>query len=355
MKKAILAAAIIFLSIFSCKKAENPVSANWELRGKIVYATWQPEVHESGIYVLDLGSPDPLPRLLVAQADDPVVSPDGRVVAFSKISPAWSSDIYTINIDGTAMRDLTNRAGVREVFPDWSPDGEKIVFEGYTPGLPTQLYTMNADGSNIRALTDTSQVADCARWSPDGKWIAFLTRPDWYRTPPSLDIIWPDGSHQTKLDSPVANINNIRWSPSSQKLAYWGYGGGDFYVDLARMRISQIGDLPDSVFNYYAWAPGDKLVCAAHARTVAPFLHSVYLVDSGDPSKRVRIAEGFSRLDAYGLVASPNGAYIGMFAERPEDEGLFFYLAAADGGHLQKVALITQQRGVYVLCSQWVE
>ena len=109
MKREILVVALLFLSISSCKKAENPVNPSWELSGKIVYTTWDYESVKNSIYVLDLSIRNPVPKLLVDEAGEPRVSTDGQTIVFSKISPAGSFDIYRINVDGSDMVNLTDR------------------------------------------------------------------------------------------------------------------------------------------------------------------------------------------------------------------------------------------------------
>jgi len=57
MKREILVVALLFLSISSCKKAENPVNPSWELSGKIVYTTWDYESVKNSIYVEPVAKP----------------------------------------------------------------------------------------------------------------------------------------------------------------------------------------------------------------------------------------------------------------------------------------------------------
>jgi Tol biopolymer transport system component len=37
--------------------------------------------------------------------------------------------------------------------PHWSPDGTKLVFQGITPESGSNIYTVNADGTGLRQLT----------------------------------------------------------------------------------------------------------------------------------------------------------------------------------------------------------
>ena len=59
-------------------------------------------------------------------------------------------DIFTINVDGTGMKQLTYGSRHNEA-PSWSPDGSMIVFSSDRNGR-RQLFVMNEDGRNQRSL-----------------------------------------------------------------------------------------------------------------------------------------------------------------------------------------------------------
>jgi Tol biopolymer transport system component len=112
--------------------------------------------------------------------EDPVWSPDGQWIAFTrdveKDYPTHghytvSLTIWVVKPDGTQLRRVTD--GDR---PTWSPDGQRLAFELRPPGPDLasvngcEIYTCNLDGTNLKRVTGGIQPA----WSPDGKSLAYV-------------------------------------------------------------------------------------------------------------------------------------------------------------------------------------
>jgi TolB protein len=76
-------------------------------------------------------------------------------------------DIMLINADGTNLRRLTNG-----IDPVLSPDGQSVAFTRWQ-GDQGSLWTINTDGSNERVVIDSYRKAKGPEWSPDGSQIVF--------------------------------------------------------------------------------------------------------------------------------------------------------------------------------------
>jgi Tol biopolymer transport system component len=84
-------------------------------------------------------------------------------------------DVYTMNPDGSNVRQLTNLGPDRSAsFESWSPDGKQIAFTITPANAPGQLWIMNADGSNQHSLLAESNFDDeRPSFTPDGSSVLF--------------------------------------------------------------------------------------------------------------------------------------------------------------------------------------
>ncbi|MEB2774699.1 hypothetical protein SYJ56_05245 [Algoriphagus sp. D3-2-R+10] len=77
-----------------------------------------------------------------------------------------SFDIFTANMDGNILSQLTNEPGY-DAEATVSPKGDKIVFTSIRSG-DLELYTMNIDGTDVKQITSDLGYDGGAFFSPDG-------------------------------------------------------------------------------------------------------------------------------------------------------------------------------------------
>ncbi|MFF2046191.1 hypothetical protein ACFVVX_37865 [Kitasatospora sp. NPDC058170] len=130
------------------------------------------------------------------QESHPAFSPDGKLLAFNRswgsLDPATEqvqySDIYVMSPDGSSAQRLTFLTNDKPysgqvTSPSWSPDGKQLAFEYRTsstgqPANGRAIFSVNADGTGLRQLTPWElRAGDRASWSPDGTQIVFTTFP----------------------------------------------------------------------------------------------------------------------------------------------------------------------------------
>ena len=157
---------------------------------------------------------------------DPAVSPDGKLVAYaSDRGGAENLDIWLQQIDGGAPLRLTSNAS-DEYEPSFSPDGSRIVFR--SDGDGGGIHTIPALGGEPRLVARGGRHA---RFSPDGKWMIFLTyEKEVTGHPENKNVMLRLMSLEdkklgvlAKLFGGQGTINVPSWSPDSKKVAFVSY------------------------------------------------------------------------------------------------------------------------------------
>src|SRR5262245_8539610 len=114
---------------------------------------------------------------------DARISPDGAWVAYTATTldrkeDNSDTDIYMVPTSGGAPIQLTT-SKKPETSPRWSPDGRYVAFLSSRDGKKTQVYLLDRRGGEAQAVTDYKTGASAIAWSPDGSKLALLvTEPD---------------------------------------------------------------------------------------------------------------------------------------------------------------------------------
>ena len=114
----------------------------------------------------------------IARIDEPQLSPDGKLVAFTVATidlpgNAKPTQIYVVPLDDGTPLKLTTE-GSSNTRPRWSPDSKRIFFVSNRKDQ-SQIWSMNSDGSDQKEITTLPTAADGVLVSPDGKLILFTS------------------------------------------------------------------------------------------------------------------------------------------------------------------------------------
>jgi Tol biopolymer transport system component len=108
-------------------------------------------------------------------------SPDGkRVVAstadfVSPLSRSVLGDLWVVEVDGNERTQLTH--DIDAVQPDWSPNDHRVAFWGIrtATGGQRDIWTVGVESGDIVAVTSDDPVDWCPVWSPDGRYLYFVS------------------------------------------------------------------------------------------------------------------------------------------------------------------------------------
>ena len=106
---------------------------------------------------------------------DPQCSPDGQWVAYTVTTTdvkedKHDTDVWMIGIDGKRDVRLTS-SPENETTPRWSPDGKYLAFLSSRPGKAkgNQVWLLDRQGGEATQFTDVKGRLQSYEWSPDSQ------------------------------------------------------------------------------------------------------------------------------------------------------------------------------------------
>ena len=112
-----------------------------------------------------------------------------------------------------------------------SPDSKSVIYALATFDLPrakrfTHIWMMDLDGRNARQLTSGDKSESSPAFSPDGKWISFISSKD---GSPNIYLLPSAGGEANKLTNISTGVSDPLWSPDGKWIAF----SSDVYPECA--------------------------------------------------------------------------------------------------------------------------
>jgi len=235
-----------------------------------------------------------------------------RGVFDTKIAFVWkkgrSSEIYTINFDGSGLTRLTGFDSIT-LSPQWSPDGRAISFTSYRKGNP-DLYIMDVAGGAVKRVSSFRGLNLSAPWSPDGGKILLTLSKDGNEEIYVLER--EEGGKFTRLSNNFAIDVSPAWSPDGKKIAFVSNRSGSPQIYLMdadgnnARRLTYKGNYNTSP----AWSPmGDRI---AYEGMANGYFQIFSIGEDGGNLLQITFDEGGKESPAW----SPDGRYLAFSFKR---------------------------------------
>ena len=114
--------------------------------------------------------------------------------------------------------------------PKISPDGKRVVYEVQKTNWEENAFERNlwigdVASGETHALTTAKKSSTNAEWSPDGKWIAFLSdRPGQMAGTAEgknqIYVLSTEGGEAQQLTKAENGVNDFQWAPDSKRIAF---------------------------------------------------------------------------------------------------------------------------------------
>jgi len=303
-----------------------------------------------------IGSPTPVPPSETPEPSstpepsatapaEPLIGGGGRIAFASDREDRSIFQIWTMNPDGSDLRQLTFGPG-NKTQPRWSPDGQRILFvrpsgrDTFGNDLGLDIWVMNADGSQPANLTrnvgDDTDPAWSPVWTPDGGDIAFTSTRNGDVRLVFLMRVSCSAADQTCTTEKARSITmtgtyapeySPAWSPDGGQVAviaaprgapgriYLGSPGGAGALFDRSERLIGVADL--------RWSPdGDYLTFTWQ---IASGQNEIYRVPVANPRDHEKLTNSLGNKEpAY----SPNGQWIAFTSTRDQNPEIYLMTSA---------------------------
>jgi tricorn protease len=218
--------------------------------------------------------------------------------ALHKVDIYLTTDLHSVR---TEFVDVSHRV---EEF-DISPDGKRAVFSARG-----EIFTVPAKEGNTRNLTNQSASRETyPRWSPDGKWIAYLSDSTGEE---ELYIVFQDGKQRIRLTTDGhCHRYEPSWSPDSKKLVFSDKNLNLYSIDIKDKKLVQIDKSNRSEIRQYSWSPDSKYL--AYSKTGENSIDAIFVYSFEDKSIH-QVTPGFT--NDYSPAFDPDGKYLYFLSER---------------------------------------
>lgn len=187
---------------------------------------------------------------------DPLPSKDGKEIFAVGVQPRAELARY----DPTARQFVPYLSAISAGELGFSRDGRWVAYVKYPEGT---LWRSRLDGSERLQLTYSPLQTDMPRWSPDGKYIAFLAT---LQDGQQMYVVPSGGGNPRELLPENTNQDDPNWSPDGKSLVFahlLRYGDQNCDIRILNLDTHTVTTLPGSAGMLAPrWSPDGRYISA---------------------------------------------------------------------------------------------
>lgn len=231
--------------------------------------------------------------------------------AVAYLSPAAASEVWLLELDGSAPRQITATAG-RVAGLETLPDSGRLVVVVINDLGGSDLHLLNWDGSDMQPMVECgADLCSQPAASPDGRWLAYnRAAADAGDSPIPWLLELVDGdTYPLELD-PLILAEEFSWSPDSSRLAFYDPRAGG--IRVRDMSSGQERMLETNISQAGSWSPDGQSLTVNVEEAIGGFVSmKVYIHNFQTGESRLLLGEADDDASDYSLPDwSPDGAWL---------------------------------------------
>ncbi len=188
-------------------------------QSRVLYLSESPEDRKTRLQVMDLSGQNHYTVPTDGSVRHATFTPDGRWIYFAVSSATdTSTDIYRVKSNGGDPVPVIAWKDASEGDISFSRDGKMMLFTSDGTGS-RMLYTSDSLGNDPVLLTDDRANFSRPRYSPDGKYITYLSDRDSFGKYRDLWLHDIASGKRAKLTSHT-DVHDYRWMPDGRRIVY---------------------------------------------------------------------------------------------------------------------------------------